>query len=149
MMKNLRNEKGLTLVELLAAFVIGAMILSLVMGVHIMIQKQYTKQKADIGYFLDVTTAAKAITKDIRMAETVDIPPSGNQINLEWEDTPGSTVNRSYALAGNVVNRDGGGYISEIDAFTFVETETNGIKKIEFTVKGESEKEIKTEIILR
>lgn len=148
MIKNFRNEKGLTLVELLATLVIGALVISLVMGVHIMVQKQYTKQKADIGYFLDVTTAAKAITKDIRMAEDIDVI-SLNNIKLEWTDTGGNTITRSYNLDGNVVTRDGGGYISDIDTFTFVESTPNGMEKIEFTVKGDSEKQIKTEIYLR
>lgn len=148
MMKKLRNEKGLTLVELLATLVIGGMIISLIMGIHVMVQKQYTKQQADIGYFLDVTTAAKAITKDIRMAEDVEVL-SPSTIKLEWTDNAGITITRTYDLDGNIVTRDGGGYISDIDTFSFVESETNDITKLEFIVKGESEKQIKTEIILR
>lgn len=149
MINKLRNEKGLTLVELLATLVIGAIVLSLIMGIHVTIQKQYTKQKADIGYFLDVTTAAKAITKDIRMADTVEVIDV-DEIKLTWEDDTGTEVVREYQLDNNIVNRDGGGYISEVDMLKFEKVDVNtDITKIKFTVKGESEKEIQTEIILR
>lgn len=156
MMNKLRNDKGLTLVELLATLVIGAIVISLVMGIHISIQKQYKKQEADIGYFLDVTTAAKAITKDIRKATKVELLPildppisTSSEIRLTWRDDTGTEIIREYKLAGNVVNRDGGGYISETDTFTFVESDSNGNTKIDFIVKSESGKQIATEIILR
>lgn len=148
MMKYFKNERGITLVELLATLVIGSLLLSIVVGVHVLVQKQYNNQKADIGYILDVTTVAKAITKDIRMAEVVDI--TANVIELTFVD--GTT--RKYELVGNKIQRGGGDYISDIADFQIYRvsndpTDVNNYKKLILVIESVSGKNIETEIIIR
>lgn len=120
MINKFKNERGLTLVELLATLVIGAMVASLIFGIHVMIQNQYRTQKAEIAYLLDVTTVAKAITKDIRLSEEAKIV-SDKSMELT---IPGLASPRTYEWvggAGGHIERDGGKYISDIAEFKLEE----------------------------
>lgn len=168
MMNKFKNERGLTLVELLATFVIGTILISMIFGVHVMIQKQYSKEKDNIQYILDVTTVAKAITKDIRMAEEVRLldpmnlnpdptapgyvePVESSIIGLKWTDASGSDVNRIYKFESDTVYRGAGAYITDIKDFKFKRNDesVDGFKKIDFFVETKSKKKIETEIVLR
>ena len=71
MKKLLNNERGLTLVELLAVLVIGAIILLLINNVHMFGQNQYNKQSKQAEQIYNVTYAAKVITNEIRKAEKI------------------------------------------------------------------------------
>src|SRR5699024_4527764 len=74
-MKNrlFRNEKGLTIAELLATLVITSIIVIIITSMYVVVQKQYFSQQEDVSNLTDVKIALKAITRDIRKADEVDI----------------------------------------------------------------------------
>ncbi|WP_419959141.1 prepilin-type N-terminal cleavage/methylation domain-containing protein [Psychrobacillus sp. BM2] len=67
--KYINNEKGLTLVEMLAVIIIGAIIIVLVSNIHLFTQKQFKSQSEKTGQLYSVTYAAKVITKEIRKTD--------------------------------------------------------------------------------
>ncbi|MFD1708770.1 PilW family protein [Siminovitchia sediminis] len=73
MKKWVRNEKGITLVELLAALAIGAIVITIIGGIMTSVQKYYTEQAVQSKNLIDVTYAAKTITRDARKAADVSI----------------------------------------------------------------------------
>ncbi|RWR11860.1 hypothetical protein QNH23_00045 [Siminovitchia fortis] len=83
MRKLLNNGKGLTLVEVLAVFVIGVIVLILMTGVVTSIQKQYKKQSSETGNLFEETYAAKVITKDVREAVSGKVWISSDGKSLE------------------------------------------------------------------
>src|SRR5690625_4315339 len=85
MNKHLSNERGLSLVELLATLAIGSLIVIFIMSVHILIQKQYSIQSKDIQHLTDITIAAKAITKDLRVATQVEVNEDKDLITITEE----------------------------------------------------------------
>lgn len=160
MKKYFINERGITLVELLAVFVIGSIIVSIVFGIHVSIQKQYNYQKSNIEYFYDLTTGTHAITKDIRKSEHIKV--EDNKIDMWWngtnpeEDTP----TRTYELDGNDLKRNGGIFISDIVTLeimtNIVEVEEGEepaelplYEQVTLFIESESGRNIETEITLR
>jgi prepilin-type N-terminal cleavage/methylation domain-containing protein len=71
--KYINNERGLTLIELLAVLVIGSLILILISNIHIFGHKQNKEQSQKAASLYDVSYAAKVITKEIRKAEKVKV----------------------------------------------------------------------------
>lgn len=82
MKKLLRNESGLTLIEVLAAAVIGTMLLLLIWNALLFGLKQYKNQSTKAQDLTDVTYIAKIITKDIRKAEKISIGKTGDSLFL-------------------------------------------------------------------
>lgn len=66
-----RNEKGVTLVEILAVLVISSLIIVLIFSVFSTGRKQYDFQTDKAEQLDDVRLAAKVITKEIRQAEVL------------------------------------------------------------------------------
>ena len=88
MKKYIKNEKGLTLVEILAVIIIGSIIMLLISNVHLFGQKQYKSQSEKSRHLYDVTYAAKVITKEIRKADEkgiVNIGSKSDHIKLNNE----------------------------------------------------------------
>src|SRR5690625_4387603 len=85
-MKQIRNESGITLAELLAALAIGSIIIVMVTGIFVTFYKQYDKQSTQIRALANVTNATQAITKDIRQAFDVEVAESKDRINIIFED---------------------------------------------------------------
>ena len=86
MRKKLSNERGLTLIEVLAATVIGTMLILLIGNALLFGLKQYKNQSIKAQELTDVTFVAKVITKDIRKATEVTINEGGSILSLRIED---------------------------------------------------------------
>ncbi|RNF41273.1 prepilin-type N-terminal cleavage/methylation domain-containing protein [Planococcus salinus] len=69
----MESEKGITLVELLAALVISSIIVVLAMNIFSTGQNQYNSQNIKVEQLNDVRYALKVITKEIRQADKVEI----------------------------------------------------------------------------
>lgn len=67
----IKNEKGVTLVEVISAFALLSIVLLLAGSVHFFSQKQMTAQSAEIQSQSNVRLAANILTKDIRRAVDV------------------------------------------------------------------------------
>ena len=86
MRKQLRNERGLTLIEVLAATVIGTMLILLIGNALLFGLKQYKNQTIKAQELTDVTIVAKVITKDIRKATEVNVDEVGDILILTIDD---------------------------------------------------------------
>lgn len=78
----LRNEKGLTLVEMLATISIASMLILMISSTHLFVQNQYNKQTEQIKQLNDMTYVIKLITHDFRRAESENIKVDGNNEHM-------------------------------------------------------------------
>lgn len=107
------NEKGVTLIELLAALSLLSMIILLASSIHIFVQKQMNSQTKEIQTQSDERLAINIITKEIRKARTVEIK-TPNELTIN-----GTTV---YRLDGTTLKRNNDPCISNINYFTVSKT---------------------------
>jgi prepilin-type N-terminal cleavage/methylation domain-containing protein len=68
-----KNEKGITLVELLAALALLSIILILASSIHLFTQNQMNNQIQAVQSESDVSLAISTITKNIRSASSVTV----------------------------------------------------------------------------
>lgn len=107
MTRKVRNEKGMTLVELLAVFVISGMVVLLIIAIYLYVQNQFQQQSEQSHQLTDVTIAMKEITKDIRSREI-----------LEWDEARLTfTDGKTYELHQDVLFRNDAPYIYKVDRF--------------------------------
>lgn len=79
-----KNEKGMTLIELLAALALMSIIIALIGSAHIFGQKQYRNQTEEINYQEQVRYVMAAITKEIRSSEADQVSViSINEITID------------------------------------------------------------------
>lgn len=98
MKKWMLNDRGISLVELLAVLAIGSIILSLIIGIMVNGQKTYSQQTHSAEQLTELRYAIKVITKEVRSAEKITISEnrlvvqSGGRIVFElrndqlWQD---------------------------------------------------------------
>lgn len=85
MKQMMKNEKGITLIELLAVLAIGSVILSLIIGVTVNGQKTYSQQANSAEQLTEVRYVVKVITKELRKAERLKVEE--DQLTI-FHDTP-------------------------------------------------------------
>jgi len=137
MLKIPRNEKGITLVELLAVFVISGIVVLLIIGIHIYTQKQFQTQSDQALKLTDVTIAMKEITKDIR-SKDIDYWDEDDQ-KLKFEDE------KYYQLIDETLFKNGSPYIYDIEVFhvEIVEDE------VTIEIESESGQQLETTLVVR
>ncbi|MGE7836802.1 PulJ/GspJ family protein [Viridibacillus arvi] len=84
MMKIVTNEKGVTLVEILAAIVITAIVCTLIFNVQLSSSKQYDKQLNKNQQLNEVSYVLKVITKEMR--KTTDISSINTGIKIKNDE---------------------------------------------------------------
>lgn len=135
------NERGVTLVELLAAIVIISIVFIFLISIQVIIQNQYKKEMKNTGQLTDITIAMKSITKDLRSAKDITIP---NDRYLIIENFSENDV--EYILEDNILKRNGSSYVYELKSFYVEEKE----EKIVFIkLESESGKILETEVAIR
>ncbi|MFD1066571.1 PilW family protein [Oceanobacillus locisalsi] len=144
MKKLLTNEKGLTLVELLAVFVIGAIFILLLSQVMTGVQKQYTQQSAESESLFDVTYAAKVVTKDFRMAETV-ITDGESSGEVTFVKPDGTEISYHYHATGQILYKNGTPFVREVTDFTVSKQDDMYVVRI----SNANGKLVETELIQR
>ena len=88
----MKNERGITLVELLAVLAIGSMILTLIIGVATNGQKNYISQTNATEQLTEIQYAVKVITKEVRKAERIKVEENkltinhGTQLVIQWQN---------------------------------------------------------------
>lgn len=102
------SEKGVTLVELLAALTILSIVMLLASSVHLFAQKQMNSQSKEIQIQSDERLAMSLITKEIRKAQTVEVK-NPNELTINGVDI--------YRLEGTVLKKNNVDYISNIKVF--------------------------------
>ncbi|GEL05008.1 type II secretion system protein [Rummeliibacillus stabekisii] len=82
MKRRLTNQKGITLVEILAAIVIIGFLAILILNIQSKSTEQYNKQFTTNQQLKEISYVLKSITKDIRKTNSVTLT---NQTNLKNE----------------------------------------------------------------
>ncbi len=111
-----KNEKGMTLIELLAALALMSIIIALIGSAHIFGQKQYRNQTEEINYQEQVRYVMATITKEIRSTEADQVSViSENEITIGTNSYElvqpifykNSTVLSDQISDFNIVEKDG------------------------------------------
>ncbi|MEH7118470.1 prepilin-type N-terminal cleavage/methylation domain-containing protein, partial [Neobacillus vireti] len=110
------NEKGVTLIELLAAVSLLSLILLLASSVHILGLKQSSSQTSEIQNQSNVRLAMNIITREVRKASTVsfinidDTDSSNDQLKINGVDI--------YKLDNKNITKNANPLINNIQTFT-------------------------------
>lgn len=143
MKKYLKNDKGLTLIEILAVIIIGSIIMLLISNVHLFSQKQYKSQSEKSRHLYDVTYAAKVITKQIREADErgiENINSNSSHIKLN------NNIEYKYNSENETIeDKNGTIFIREIAEFI---AKRSG-NQVEIKITSKTGEKIDTKIVLR
>ncbi len=121
----LKNEQGISLVELLAALAIFSLVILLAGSIHIFGQKQFIGQTASANQANDLSYAMTIMSTDIRKesAENVTVSADGSEIRIA-DKTVYSYSGGSLLLNGTVLI----GSVSSFSALKNEEEESLEIK---------------------
>lgn len=115
----LKNERGLTLIEILATLVILSIMTAVMAGIHYSGQNQYVAQNKQINTQSDARNAVKTITELIRNGDNILYDPTSKQLQIDSETL-------SFDSSAGVITLGQGEIIaSNISAFN-VETDFEG-----------------------
>lgn len=112
--KLVSDNRGLTLVELLAVIVLLSIILIMVSSIHLMGVKQYNVQSQVIKNQDNVRLAMSMLTKDVRSASTVSV--TNNQLTLATGSQ--TTI---YSQGQSALNKNGYPVIKGISQFIVIQ----------------------------
>ncbi|WP_227394951.1 type II secretion system protein [Jeotgalibacillus aurantiacus] len=137
----MNNEKGLTLVELLAVLVITSSVIVLVISIVINTGNSASSQQQESLSIRSMTTALNSITTDVRrFPENVTIQSDELAISAD-----GETIMYSYDAGNSVLLKNGTAFARGVTDFTVV---LNG-DTLEVTIIDQAAKEWQTQIVLR
>lgn len=136
MKKQTNNERGITLVELLAAIVLASIVMLLIYSVLMTGTKQYKSQFDKNKQVTEISYTLKMITKDIRKTEK-PILISSSEIDLNGI---------KYSKNESNITRNGVVIASVIDSFNVVVDDDRWIIEIK---SAENKETKKTEIYIR
>ena len=131
------NQKGLTLVELLAVIAITSVILMLIYGIQSNSNEQYTTQAEKNRELTNISYVLKVITKDIRISSKAPVI-NGNTFTIGSEEYVFDTSSSSITRNGTVIAQP-------ITAFTI---EAVPPKKYKISIESTKES-LNTEIVIR
>jgi prepilin-type N-terminal cleavage/methylation domain-containing protein len=126
-----QGEKGMTLIELLVATAIMAMIIG-VIGLAIYQFLSVTERSnSDLSALHGVENAARWISRDGQMAEATDLVPGAphvDSVRLNWTDGYGALHSSAYSLSGTELERNYDGTVITV---------ARHISAIEFSINGD------------
>lgn len=144
----LKNERGVTLIEVIVAFALLTMILLLISNVHLSGQRQFTDQTEQIDGQANVRLAFKWMTTDVRKYGNV------HDVNEVQSSMKVGDISYTYSKADKTILRDGAVIAENIDSFRMEYDEaqeklTLTIKNAETPHQKDLSKEFKTVIYIR
>lgn len=113
-MKYLRQQNGLTLVEILAVITLASIISISLMNLLLTSNKQYNSQVTEATNLNDLSFISKELTKDFRKSTSVEI--GENIVKL-------SSAN--YTYSSNILKRDNSAYVTKIKTFCIASTQSS------------------------
>lgn len=144
---SLRNESGMTLVELLASIALLSVVLSLVGAVHLFGQRQYLAQSYSAGQSNDFAYTLSVISREVRKTSFADVTvsESGDTLLIDGAE--------AFSQQGEQLVKNDGQVLAE-DIEDFVATADAETKSIKVALKSTSEmnskpKEYQTTIYFR
>jgi prepilin-type N-terminal cleavage/methylation domain-containing protein len=141
-----KSNKGVTLIELLAALSLLSIIIVLASSLQIFSQKQTKNQTTEIQNQSNLRLAINVITKEIRSADSVKVP---NNNQLEIYKMSSKYV---YKFENNTLKKDDQPLIPDLQLCTFIPYPNNtSIDYITITITSKSvpASTLKTTIYLR
>lgn len=141
MKRMLAQQKGITLVELLAVMVIGGIVMILILGIFSNGNKTYQNQTARSEQLTDMRYIAKVITKEIRMTDKVSI--------MNGDLILGSDEKVVFSLENGQIKKDEEVIASEIAVLAFHFIDRTLIIEIESKDENNNKQQVGTEIYIR
>lgn len=106
----MKNNKGMTMIELLVAFALLSLVLLLIGNVHLSGQKQYTDQTKQISDQANVRLAAKVMTQDIRSASPTTVSVDNGVLIID-------DIQYKYNSAEQAIYKDDSPFVTNIKEF--------------------------------
>ena len=131
------DQRGFTLVELLAAVTLTALVIILLGSVHLFAQKQYNYQTEAVNHQKEVRLAMTSITQQLRTVTSDQITFDGNTLTIgsniyHWNDHNSSITLNGTSLAHG---------IAEFDVQLCTETNTCDQPHINILIKSQENKQ--------
>lgn len=111
----MKNEKGFTLVEVLAVIVILAIVGSILFNLLTSSNKEYKSQVDDTTNLNELSFIMKEITRDFRKSKIVDI--QNNQVVFKTKENNQEKVIATYTKTGDTLSKNGSPYQTKIRSF--------------------------------
>lgn len=141
MIRQLHNEKGITLVELLAVIIIISLLIGLISSTQLFGARQYNNQIKKTNQLYDITYAMKIITKDIRKSNTFEAPNT-NEIILDG-------VEYKFDQSKEVIFKNGNALVNNVRTFEVRPSENNEGSTWKIEIINLVNKKVETEIVIR
>ncbi|MGX1265543.1 prepilin-type N-terminal cleavage/methylation domain-containing protein [Rossellomorea marisflavi] len=100
MKKLIHNERGVTLIEVLGAMVVLAIVMVLIANVQIFGQKQFVNQTEQVSHEADVRLAMNLLTKEIRSATSISVTNNTIQTDTGKIELKNSTLQKGSKVIG-------------------------------------------------
>lgn len=104
MKRYLKNEEGITLVELLASLAILSIVIILVGSVHIFGQTQFVSQTESASQSNDLRHSLTLVSRDVRQAEEISFESGVLNLNGLSYSHSGSTLRRNGEVLSDRVS---------------------------------------------
>ncbi|MDQ0430533.1 prepilin-type N-terminal cleavage/methylation domain-containing protein [Planomicrobium stackebrandtii] len=141
MKKLLKQQRGITLVELLAVIVIGGIVMVLILSIFSNGNKTYQNQTARSEQITDMRYIAKVVTKEIRMTDKVSI--------VNGDLVLGSNEKLVFSLDNGQIKKDEEVIASNIAVLAFHFIDRTLLIEIESKEGNSNSQKLSTEIYLR
>ncbi|NLM14136.1 MAG: type II secretion system protein [Epulopiscium sp.] len=131
----IKNEKGVTLIELIVSLAIFSAIISLTLSVLLFGSRTFKKLTNETNDLLNVSHAIQYLTKEIRKADKIEA--DNGRLILNERDV--------YTLENNVILKNRTPMFYNIEMLTIVKLSS----RIEVTIKGVEGEKVESTIYLR
>lgn len=111
----MKNEKGFTLVEVLAVVVILAIVSAILFNLLTSSNKEYKSQVDDTTNLNELSFIMKEITRDFRKSKIVDIQT--NQVVFKTKENNQEKVIATYTRIVDTLSKNGSPYQTKIGSF--------------------------------
>lgn len=111
----MKNEKGFTLVEVLAIIVILAIVSAILFNLLTSSNKEYKSQVDDTTNLNELSFIMKEITRDFRKTKIVDI--QNNQVVFKTTENNQEKVIATYTKTDDTLSKNGAPYQTKIRSF--------------------------------
>lgn len=147
-MQVLKDEKAITLVELLAVLAILSIVLLLVGSTHLFGQRQYFEQNKTIDHQGDVRLIMSQLTTDVRKVNANEGATKKNENGVFTVEL--GTINAyTYTHQGTTLKRNGVILSRNIDTFEWLSTTNEAANKIKIvSVPDDKGKQASLETVL-
>lgn len=141
-MKNLlAQQRGVTLVEILAVIIIGGIVTVLILGIFSNGNKTYQNQTVKSEQITDMRYIAKVITKEIRMTDKISI--------IDKNLVLGSSGKKKFSLDNGEIKKNDEIIASNISILTFKLIDRTLFIEIKSKEKNNNQQQLSTEIYIR